>query len=262
MFGDSPEADDEDKLSRIQGKVVIKKADVLSQEQTRNESDTELELEPIPITASNESTGTVGAIPENTSAPPKLLKDEKVLKLGKLFHDSFLSSQNQLNFAFIQKLTNPTKLQTQTETDSAKESKVKRNSPESRPQAKVSPDKKSSQSRHHRHPSKDSSDSHQSKSKSSPAKPIKADLLPTRSTRHDPVTRRPSDHVPPDSTDKQSKKSEMANLIIKCLMPFYKDKTIASKDSFKIMARDMSHEAIQKGLNTGKLEFVTRRFNN
>jgi hypothetical protein len=177
--------------------------------------------------------------------PPKLYKDEKVLELGKLFYDSFknLDSPNQLNFPLIQ-MANPPKLRAELDSPTPAVAVTK-------DKDKVSPVKKpsSQQSQGSTHssgktnPESRSSNSNKTKSPSKPTKPG----TPNRGSRSD-GGKKSSDQVPPDSTQNKLKKSEMANLIVKCLMPFYKHKLIDTREKFKSVARDLSHKAIEKGL--------------
>ncbi|ODN03572.1 ATP-dependent DNA helicase Q5, partial [Orchesella cincta] len=57
-------------------------------------------------------------------------------------------------------------------------------------------------------------------------------------------------------------KSEMADIVVGFLMPYFKRGKIESKDKFKFMARDFSHQAIKRGLKTKhEVEsFVKSRF--
>lgn len=52
------------------------------------------------------------------------------------------------------------------------------------------------------------------------------------------------------SDTKMIGKQEMAEIVIGFLMPYFKNKAIDSKDRFKILARDYSHQAIKRGLNS------------
>ncbi|CAL8102843.1 unnamed protein product [Orchesella dallaii] len=57
-------------------------------------------------------------------------------------------------------------------------------------------------------------------------------------------------------------KSEMADIVVCYLMPYFKRGKIESKDKFKFLARDFSHQAIKRGLKTKpEIEsFVKSRF--
>lgn len=55
------------------------------------------------------------------------------------------------------------------------------------------------------------------------------------------------------STSSNSKtigKQEMAEIVISFLMPYFKNKKIESKEKFKLLARDYSHQAIKRGLKS------------
>jgi len=58
--------------------------------------------------------------------------------------------------------------------------------------------------------------------------------------------------VPADTTegDANHEKAQMANLIVATLMPYYKHRTIGTKDLFKQTARDLTHQAIEFGLKS------------
>jgi hypothetical protein len=59
--------------------------------------------------------------------------------------------------------------------------------------------------------------------------------------------------APADSSTELSK-TEMGDLIVKYLMPYYKEGRVREKDDFKTLARDMSHKAVKHKL---KSEFCT-----
>lgn len=65
--------------------------------------------------------------------------------------------------------------------------------------------------------------------------------------------------VPADTTDGDgnTEKSLMAKLMVTTLMPYYKHKTIGTKEIFKQMARDLTHEAIGLGLKAKGTIFLS-----
>lgn len=72
-----------------------------------------------------------------------------------------------------------------------------------------------------------------------------------------PEKHKSASKVPADST--HINKQEMGDLIVKYLMPFYKNKKIETKEEFKSLARDMSHKAAKHKMKS-KAPFILNLF--
>ena len=62
------------------------------------------------------------------------------------------------------------------------------------------------------------------------------------------------------SSDKTEKKMEIADLLVKLLVPYLKNGKITDKPSFKVLAREFTHLLIKSGVSSRKIEKLIAKF--